>query len=124
MRRSTPRWPATSAAAAPTPASVPPSPTRLAPWPEGAPMLPNVSLHELPRAVQRLMARGQADGDAALTRRHFLKLAGAGGLALGAFPGQAATDDAAAKGGEALKPTQQPAAFVQIAPNGEVTVAI
>ena len=60
---------------------------------------------------------------ATLPRRSFLKLAGAGGLALGAFPhlarlrplGQAAS---------ALKPTEQPSAFVQIAANGEVTVTI
>ena len=60
---------------------------------------------------------------ATLPRRSFLKLAGAGGLALGAFPhlATAQAKDAAATG---LKPTQQPSAFVQIAPNGEVTVTI
>src|SRR6202007_1644705 len=58
-------------------------------------------------------------------RRSFLKLAGAAGLALGAFPhlvAAQATDGRNAA--SALKPTQQPSAFVQIAPNGEVTVTI
>jgi isoquinoline 1-oxidoreductase beta subunit len=86
-------------------------------------MLPS-TVHELPRALQHLLARGQSDDLAMLPRRSFLKLAGAGGLALGAFPGFAgAQQDNGAKAG-ALKPTQQPAAFVQIAPNGEVTVAV
>ena len=86
-----------------------------APSPEGATMLPNFDQREMPRALQHLLARGQADDATALPRRSFLKLAGAGGLALGAFPHLAtaqATD--AAVGG--LKPTQQPSAFVQIAP--------
>jgi isoquinoline 1-oxidoreductase subunit beta len=87
-------------------------------------MLPTVSFedlprHELPRALQRLLARHAADEGAALSRRSFLKLSGAGGLALGAFavPAAAQTDGA-------LKATQQPAAFVQIEANGDVTVAI
>ena len=49
-------------------------------------MLPNIDHRELPRALQHLLARGQADEAATLPRRSFLKLAGAGGLALGAFP--------------------------------------
>ncbi|MDQ0585999.1 xanthine dehydrogenase family protein molybdopterin-binding subunit [Variovorax paradoxus] len=89
-------------------------------------MLPtHIDPSELPRALQRLMAASQQQPEdtAALPRRSFLKLAGAGGLALGAFPHMAmaqATGKGAAAG--ALKPTQQPSAFVQIAPNGEVTV--
>ena len=83
--------------------------------------------HDMPRALQHLLARDQADTTpAALPRRSFLKLTGASGLAgfaLGAFPHLATAQgaDAAASG---LKPTEQPAAFVHIAPSGEVTVTI
>ncbi len=88
-------------------------------------MLPNFDHREIPRVLQRILARGQAGEPATLSRRSFLKLAGAGGLALGAFPRLAMAQ--AAGGGQAssaLKPTQQPSAFVQIAPNGEVTVTV
>ena len=88
-------------------------------------MLPNIDYSDLPRAAQRLMAHRQADETTTLPRRSFLKLAGASGLALGAFPHIALAQ--AAGGGQAasgLKPTQQPSAFVQIAGNGEVTVTI
>jgi len=88
-------------------------------------MLPNLDRSDMPRALQRLMTRGgqadQTDQSATLPRRSFLKLAGAGGLALGAFPHLAM---AQANDAGALKPTQQPSAFVHIAPNGEVTVTI
>ena len=46
-------------------------------------MLPNIDYRDLPRAAQRLMARRQTDEAMTLPRRSFLKLAGAGGLALG-----------------------------------------
>ncbi|RST48510.1 xanthine dehydrogenase family protein molybdopterin-binding subunit [Variovorax sp. DXTD-1] len=87
-------------------------------------MLPtHIDPSELPRALQRLMAASQPDGAAALPRRSFLKLAGVGGLAIGAFPHMAmAQADGAAKPAGGLKPTQQPLAFAQIATNGEVTV--
>jgi isoquinoline 1-oxidoreductase beta subunit len=88
-------------------------------------MLPtHIDSNELPRALQRLMAAGQpGDGAAALPRRSFLKLAGVGGLAIGAFPHLAmAQADGGATPPGGLKPTQQPLAFVQIAPNGEITV--
>ena len=49
-------------------------------------MLSNIDHRELPRALQRLLARSPSDPAATLPRRSFLKLAGAGGLALGAFP--------------------------------------
>ncbi|MDP9964819.1 isoquinoline 1-oxidoreductase beta subunit [Variovorax beijingensis] len=89
-------------------------------------MLPtHIDPAELPRILQRLMAASQQQPEdaAALPRRSFLKLAGVGGLALGAFPHMAMAQ-ATGKGAAAstLKPTQQPSAFVQIAPNGEVTV--
>ena len=78
---------------------------------------------ELPHALQQRLP--QAGAAAALPRRHFLKLAGAGGLALGAFaagsPDTAIAQAAAAPG---LKPMEQPLAFVQIAKNGEVTVTV
>ncbi|WP_369821800.1 molybdopterin cofactor-binding domain-containing protein [Polaromonas sp. OV174] len=87
------------------------------------PMYPS----ELPRVLQHMLERDQAGETAAATlpRRSFLKMAGIGGLTLGAFPHLAmAQADGVAKPAEALKPTQQPSAFVQIAPNGEVTVTI
>ncbi len=83
-------------------------------------MLHNIAPHELPRALQHLLARDATP--APLARRSFLKLAGAGGLALGAYPYLASAQGTAAAAG--LKPSQQPSAFVQIAPNGEVTVTI
>lgn len=79
---------------------------------------------DMPRALQHLLERdAAADAPATLPRRHFLKMAGASGLALGAFPHLAAAQ-AAAPAPAGLKPTQQPSAFVQIAPNGEVMVTI
>jgi isoquinoline 1-oxidoreductase subunit beta len=88
-------------------------------------MLPHVDYLDLPRAFQRLMAGDPSVEAATLPRRSFLKLAGAGGLALGAFPHLAAAQaNGAGQAAGALKPTQQPSAFVQIAPSGEVTVTI
>lgn len=86
-------------------------------------MLHNIAPHELPRALQHLLERDQKTSVAALPRRSFLKLAGVSGLALGAFPllAEAQTNPAAPAG---LTASQQPAAFVQIAPNGEVTVTV
>ncbi len=87
-------------------------------------MLPDFDHSEMPRALQRMLARSQPSKEAAtMPRRSFLKLAGAGGLALGAFP-HLATAQATGAADTGLKPTQQPSAFVQIAPNGEVTVTI
>lgn len=91
-----------------------------------APLNDAVSRHgDLPRALQHLLERERgALADAApLPRRQFLKLAGAGGLALGAWPVLAADAPAADKPA-GLKPTEQPAAFVQIAADGTVTVAV
>lgn len=86
-------------------------------------MLPTIDYREMPRALQHLLERDAGDAPTPLARRSFLKLAGAGGLALGAFPHLAAAQAGGAAAG-ALKPTQQPSAFVQIAPSGEVTVTI
>ncbi|MGF6595303.1 isoquinoline 1-oxidoreductase beta subunit [Paraburkholderia sp. GAS448] len=88
-------------------------------------MLPEFDYSEMPRALQRLLSGGQADEAARMPRRSFLKLAGAGGLALGVFPYLAiGQTSSTAQAASALKPTQQPSAFVQIAPGGEVTVTI
>jgi isoquinoline 1-oxidoreductase subunit beta len=82
-------------------------------------MFSHIDHRELPRALQRLLASGPSGKVTTLPRRSFLKLAGAGGLALGAFPHLATAQTTGA-----LKPTDQPSAFVQIAVNGEVTVII
>jgi len=58
-----------------------------------------------------------------LPRRSFLKLAGAGGLALGAFP-HLAMAQAAGQGTKRAQADEQHRPFVQIAANGEVTVTI
>jgi isoquinoline 1-oxidoreductase beta subunit len=85
----------------------------------------NANTLELPRNLQALMspAHPAATGPQGLPRRSFLKLAGAGGFALGMFPLGAAAQDAkpAAAG---LKPLQQPAAFVRIDKDGTVTITI
>ena len=86
-------------------------------------MLSNFDHSDMPRALQRMLAGSHSSAAAKLPRRSFLKLAGASGLALGAFP-HAATAQAKDPAVGTLKPTQQPSAFVQIAPNGEVTVTI
>jgi isoquinoline 1-oxidoreductase beta subunit len=105
------------------PAFAPPWPTPPAQLLEGAAMFPDIDDCELPRVMQRLMARRQTDEATMLPRRSFLKLVGVGGLALGAFP-HLAMAQAAGQGASALKPTEQPSAFVQIDPNGNVTVTI
>jgi len=89
-------------------------------------MLHNFDHSEMPRALRNHLARTAGEGAAAtLPRRSFLKLAGAAGLAIGVFPSLAAAQASdAPAAATALKPTQQPSAFVQIAPNGEVTVTI
>ena len=88
-------------------------------------MLPDLDYGEMPRALQQILERERPEPIATLPRRSFLKLAGAGGLALGAFPHLAmAQDTGADPATSALKPTEQPSAFVQIASSGEVTVTI
>lgn len=85
-------------------------------------MLPNIDYSEMPRALQHMLERDQANQTvetATLTRRSFLKFAGIGGLALGALP-----QLALAQAVTGLRPAQQPSAFVQIATNGEITVII
>ena len=77
--------------------------------------------NEVPRVLQHLLDREETQAVTTLPRRSFLKLAGVSGLALGAFPHVATAQGAAPA---ALKPTEQPSAFVHIAANGEVTVTI
>ncbi|HBJ99858.1 MAG TPA: carbon monoxide dehydrogenase, partial [Delftia acidovorans] len=92
-------------------------------------MLTTFNPAELPRALQHILDRDEAAAAIAdaptlaqIPRRSFLKIAGAGSLALGVFPAMA---QAPAKGEAAgFKPTEQPASFVEISPSGEVTVAI
>ena len=87
-------------------------------------MLNNHYLSEFPRALQNILERDPTDLPAAPPRRGFLKMIGIGGLALGAFPQMLLAKDAGTAAGQALKPNQQPSAFVHIAPSGEVTVTI
>ncbi|MDD0809454.1 xanthine dehydrogenase family protein molybdopterin-binding subunit [Curvibacter sp. RS43] len=78
---------------------------------------------ELPRGLQGLIEKNQSRAEpAGLPRRSFLKLGALSGFALGAFPLGTLAQDAAAPA--ALKPTQQPSAFVHIAADGTTTVTI
>ena len=89
-------------------------------------MLPNAFVDEMPPALKQLMARDVPAQPQPMSRRSFLKLTslgGLGGLALGAFPLIADAQDNAGAAA-ALKPTQQPSAFLHLAPDGVVTVAI
>lgn len=84
-------------------------------------MLPQAFADEMPPALRQIMERDVATPPSSMSRRSFLKLAGLGGLALGAFPLLASAQGAAAS---PLQPTQQPSAFLHIAADGVVTVAI
>ncbi len=82
--------------------------------------------HLMHRAAHALAGGGsqsnlaQAQTASGLQRRQFLKLGAASGFALGAFP--VVAQNAAAPA--ALKPAQQPSAFLRIDPNGLVTVQV
>jgi isoquinoline 1-oxidoreductase beta subunit len=82
-------------------------------------MLHSIDHSQLPRALQNMLARSSGADAAEPPRRAFLKMLGVSGLALGAFPHLAAAQAPAA-----LKATEQPLAFVQIAPSGIVTVTV
>ncbi|NML44882.1 xanthine dehydrogenase family protein molybdopterin-binding subunit [Ramlibacter sp. G-1-2-2] len=75
---------------------------------------------QLPPALRDRLA--PAPQDSGVQRRSFLKIAAGTGFALGAFPFAAGAQQATAASG--LKPFQQPAAFVRIAPDGIVTVTV
>ncbi|MDM0113079.1 xanthine dehydrogenase family protein molybdopterin-binding subunit [Variovorax sp. J22R133] len=82
---------------------------------------------ELPAHLRSLMAPHEGvDQPSGLPRRSFLKMTAMGGFALGVFPLHALAQDAAtgSKPAAGLKPVEQPAAFVQIAKDGTVTVTI
>ncbi|UVL86620.1 xanthine dehydrogenase family protein molybdopterin-binding subunit [Pseudomonas sp. B21-028] len=85
-------------------------------------MLNDIFPDELTRTLQSIFT-DDLGSLTTLPRRNFLKIVGIGGLALGAFPHMALAQQTS-DNAQALKPTQQPSAFVQIAPNGEVTVTI
>jgi isoquinoline 1-oxidoreductase beta subunit len=82
-------------------------------------MLHNIDPNELPRALQNMLARDHGTETAAPPRRTFLKMMGMSGLALGAFPQMVS-----AQAATTLKPTEQPPAFVHIAPDGIVTITV
>ena len=71
--------------------------------------------------VERSQGASKSIATEGLARRSFLKLGAASGFALGAFPLVAGAQAAAPAG---LKPFEQPSAFVRIAKDGTVTVAI
>lgn len=85
-------------------------------------MFDHIFLDALPPALQALAGRDLPDEAAGLSRRAFLKVAGAGGLALGIFPLGGLAQGSAPP--VALKPTQLPSAFLLIAPDGTVTVTV
>nr|WP_315490784.1 xanthine dehydrogenase family protein molybdopterin-binding subunit [uncultured Rhodoferax sp.] len=82
-------------------------------------------MDQLPKGLRARVERSQAASKSiateGLARRSFLKLGAASGFALGAFPLVAGAQAAAPAG---LKPFEQPSAFVRIAKDGTVTVAI
>ena len=57
-------------------------------------MLNEIFPDEIPRTLQHMLERDQADGPTTLPRRSFLKIVGIGGLALGAFPHLALAQEA------------------------------
>ena len=77
-----------------------------------------------PSIMDRIGSACRAGAAAAMSRRRFIKLVGASGLAIGLVPagpaGAAAPKDAAGE----LKPGQEPGAFVHIDRKGVVTVRI
>ncbi|WP_305807067.1 molybdopterin cofactor-binding domain-containing protein, partial [Stenotrophomonas sp. YIM B06876] len=81
---------------------------------------------ELPKHLLALMGQAQdaiySEASEGLDRRSFLKLAAASGFAIGAFPLLSSAQSQAAPAG--LKATEQPSAFVHIAPDGTVTITI
>nr|WP_315485507.1 xanthine dehydrogenase family protein molybdopterin-binding subunit [uncultured Undibacterium sp.] len=79
-------------------------------------------LSQLPKGVAAMIQKNNASSHDAtsFSRRNFLKMSAASGFALGMFPAIAQTDKPAA----GLKTFQKPAAFVQIAKDGKITVTI
>ena len=77
-----------------------------------------------PSLLNKLGLAWQAGAGPRLSRRRFIKLTGASGLALGFAPAGAVR--AASGGGDVaeLKPSQQPDEFLRIDPDGTVTIRI
>ena len=77
-----------------------------------------------PSLLNKLGLAWQAGAGPRLSRRRFIKLTGASGLALGLAPAGAVR--AASDGGDVaeLKPSQQPDEFLRIYPDGTVTIRI
>jgi isoquinoline 1-oxidoreductase subunit beta len=101
---------------------------------EGTPMSFDFSddqlLQAMPASLREWMATGSRGAAAPDTssapepsRRRFLKMTGASGLALGLYP-LAVSAAAASDAASAIKPTGQPSAFVEITPQGQVIVTI
>ncbi|MBF5004309.1 xanthine dehydrogenase family protein molybdopterin-binding subunit [Diaphorobacter caeni] len=89
--------------------------------------IPQHVLADMPQGLRSLAVEATPSAESAgLERRSFLKLATASGFALGAFPMAALAkgEGDAPVAANALKPTQQPAAFVKIDRDGIVTVTI
>ena len=74
--------------------------------------------------AERAQGATKSGVDEGLARRSFLKLSVASGFALGVFPQSALAQEGKQPGPAALKPFDQPGAFVHIAPDGTVTVTI
>ena len=74
--------------------------------------------------AERAQGATKSGVDEGLARRSFLKLSVASGFALGVFPQSTLAQDGKQAGPAALKPFDQPGAFVHIAPDGTVTVTI
>ena len=75
--------------------------------------------------MHRVGLAHQAGAGARMSRRRFIKLAGASGLAIGLVSTGAARAAASSEGdATGLKPDQQPNAFLRIDRNGEVTIQV
>lgn len=74
--------------------------------------------------IKRLGNNYEAVATPPLTRRHFIKLTGFSGLAIGVAPLVAAEGEATDEQPKGLTPAQQPAEFLHIAQDGTVTIQI
>ncbi|MEJ2178740.1 MAG: hypothetical protein P8Y12_12650 [Gammaproteobacteria bacterium] len=74
--------------------------------------------------IKRLGNNYEAVATPPLTRRHFIKLTGFSGLAIGVAPLMAAEGEATNEQPKGLAPAQQPAEFLHIAQDGAVTIQI
>ena len=77
-----------------------------------------------PSLLNKLGLAWQAGAGPRLSRRRFIKLTGASGLALGLAPAGAARAASGGGDGAELKPSQQPDEFLRIDPDGTVIIRI